>query len=168
LVHYDLMAETPVARMRVSDFMERDVVTLYVGERLDLAGDVMHLGRIRHMPVMDGARLVGILSQRDLFRAAASTVLHLSAQAERDWLAQVPVAEVMTTDVVTTGPDESIRHAAELMLIRRVGCLPVVEDGKLLGLISESDCLRVLTALLAYRDGSADTDEGDDGTNGQG
>lgn len=143
--------------MRVDDFMERDVVTLDCDERLDLAGDIMRLGRIRHMPVVAGDRLVGILSQRDLFRAAASTVLHLSSGAERDWLAQVPVAEVMTTEVVTTTPDESIRHAAELMLIRRIGCLPVLERDRLVGLLSESDCLRVLTAVLAYRDGSAGT-----------
>lgn len=141
--------------MRVADFMERDVVTLDAAEHLDLADDVMRLGRIRHMPVVAGRRLVGILSQRDLFRAAASTVERLSADAERDWLAKLSVADAMTTDVVTIEPNEPIRHAVETMLIRRIGCLPVVADGCLVGLLSETDCLRVLAEVLAQADGAA-------------
>lgn len=142
--------------MRVADFMEREVVTLNVGDRLDLADDVMRLGRIRHMPVLDQGRLVGVVSQRDLFRAAASTGLRLGASEQRRWLARLPVAEIMSRDLVTVAPDESIRHAADLMLIRKIGCLPVVADaGRLVGVLSETDCLRVLTALLACRESAA-------------
>lgn len=142
--------------MRVADFMEREVVTLNVDDHLGLADDVMRFGRMRHMPVLDGGRLVGILSQRDLFRAAASTGLRLEGEAQRRWLARLSVAEIMTRDVVTVSPSESIRHAAELMLIRKIGCVPVVDEhGALSGVLSETDCLRVLTALLAYREGVA-------------
>lgn len=134
--------------MYVSDLMQREVVTLEAADSLDLAEDIMRLGRIRHMPVVAEGRLVGILSQRDLFRAAVSSVLKLQRSAEREWLAKIPVRDVMTAEVVTIGPGASLAEAVQLMLERRIGCLPVVEDGRLVGLLSESDCLRHLARLL--------------------
>ncbi len=134
--------------MFVQDLMERDVVTLNVSDSLDLADDIMRLGRIRHMPVMSGETLVGILSQRDLFRAAISSVLQLRPAAERQWLAKIPVREVMTKRVFTIAPTAPIRAAVAEMLDKRIGCLPVVEHNKLIGLLSESACMRYLARLL--------------------
>ena len=134
--------------MFVRDLMEPEVVTLNVSDNLDLADDIMRLGRIRHMPVMAGDTLVGILSQRDLFRAAISSVLQLRPAAERQWLAKIPVREVMTKRVFTIAPSASIRAALVEMLDKRIGCLPVVENDKLVGLLSESDCMRYLARLL--------------------
>ena len=134
--------------MFVRDLMEPEVVTLNVSDNLDLADDIMRLGRIRHMPVMAGDTLVGILSQRDLFRAAISSVLQLRPAAERQWLAKIPVREVMTKRVFTIVPSASIRAALVEMLDKRIGCLPVVENDKLVGLLSESDCMRYLARLL--------------------
>lgn len=134
--------------MFVEDLMERDVVTLNVSDSLDLADDIMRLGRIRHMPVMSGETLVGILSQRDLFRAAISSVLQLRPAAERQWLAKIAVREVMTKRVFTIAPTAPIRAAVAEMLDKRIGCLPVVEHNKLIGLLSESACMRYLARLL--------------------
>jgi CBS domain-containing membrane protein len=134
--------------MRVRDLMERDVLTLDNSDTLDLADDLMRLGRIRHMPIVSGGQLVGIVSQRDLFRAAVSSVLGFRRTAERDWLAQIATRDVMTTNVFTIAPDAPMRSAVELMLAKRIGCLPVVEKGALIGLLSESDCLRYLGHLL--------------------
>ncbi len=134
--------------MVLRDLMQTDVVTLEAGERLDLADSLMRLGRIRHMPVLEGGKLVGILSQRDLFRAAISTALHLRPAAEREWLAKIPVREVMTTPVITATPDTTVRAAVQLMLEHKIGCLPVVEQGQLVGLVSETDLLRYLARLL--------------------
>jgi CBS domain-containing protein len=138
--------------MRVRDLMQRDVVTLRAGDSLDLADDIMRLGRIRHLPVVSGERLVGILSQRDLFRAAVSSLLQLKRAAEREWLAAVPVESVMTSPVTTAHPDDSVRQAVGVMLERKIGCLPVVEDGRLVGLLAESDCLRHLAHVLDIAD----------------
>ena|SRR5690242_347204 len=138
--------------MHVRDLMQRDVVTLGVQDRLDLADDIMRLGRIRHLPIVEGTRVVGILSQRDLFRAAVSSLLQLRFEAERKWLATVPVQAVMTPDVVTVLPGTPLRAAARLMAEKRIGCLPVVEDGTLVGLLSESDCLMHLARLLDVAD----------------
>jgi CBS domain-containing protein len=135
--------------MLVRDLMQREVVTLRATDTLDLADDIMRLGRIRHLPVVtDDERLVGILSQRDLFRAAVSSLLQLRHEAEHEWLATVPVQAVMATTVVTTGPASSIRSAVGLMLAHKIGCLPVVADGKVVGLLSETDCLAHLAHVL--------------------
>jgi CBS domain-containing protein len=134
--------------MNVRDLMQPDVATLNATDTLGLADDIMQLGRIRHLPVVSGDRVVGIVSQRDLLRAAVSSVLRLRKAFEREWLAGIPVREVMTHPVITVEPRASIRSAVRLMLDERVGCLPVLEDGKLVGLLSETDCLRYLTHVL--------------------
>ena len=128
--------------------MQREVATLKASESLGIAEDIMQLGRIRHLPVVSAGVVVGIVSQRDLYRAAASCMLQLRRSREREWLACIPVRAVMTTNVITMAPDETIHDAVELMLRHRIGCVPVVEDGKLVGLVSETDCLRYLARVL--------------------
>jgi len=145
--------------MLVRDLMQREVVTLKVNDSLGLADDIMQLGRIRHMPVVLSGVVVGIVSQRDLYRAAVSSVLKLQRSAEREWLASIPVRNVMSPNVVTVAPDETIHGAVELMLRHRIGCLPVVEHGKLVGLISETDCLRHLAHVLRISVEKADLPE---------
>lgn len=142
--------------MYVRDFMRREVATLEASDHLDLADGLMRLGRIRHLPVVSGEKVVGIVSQRDLFRAAVSSLLQLGYAAEREWLAQIPVGAVMTPHVFTVPPSASLRIAVGIMAEKRIGCLPVVEDGRLVGLLSESDCLAHLAHLLE----TAETKEG--------
>src|SRR5215468_1468814 len=141
--------------MLVRDLMVREVTTLKASESLGLADDIMQLGRIRHLPVLSGGVLVGIVSQRDLYRAGMSSMLRIRRSAEREWLACIPVRDVMTTDVVTVAPDETIHAAVELMLRHRIGCLPVVEHGKLVGLVSETDCLHHLARVLGVAEAKA-------------
>jgi len=138
----------------VRTLMTTGVVTLKLHDTLTLAGDLMHLARVRHMPVLAGDRLVGIVSQRDLFRAAVSSVLKLRPALEREWLGKIRVEEVMTTDVVTAQPDWTVARAVRLMLDHRIGCLPVVDGHRLVGLLSETDCLRLLGRLLQLSDGT--------------
>ena len=134
--------------MYVRDLMRPEVATLYADDTLDLADGIMRLGRIRHLPVVSGDRVVGVVSQRDLFRAAVSSLLQLGGEAERKWLAGIPVKAVMTPNVFTVAPSEPLHVAVRTMIDKRIGCLPVVEDGKLVGLLSESDCLVHLAELL--------------------
>src|SRR5215471_3547253 len=129
--------------IRVHELMRRELMTLDEDEHLSMASDLMNLGRIRHIPILSEGRLVGIVTQRDLLHAAVSSVLGLRRAAEREWLAKVRVAEVMTKDVVTARSDWTIRQAVEVMLERRIGCLPVVDGDHLVGLLSETDCLRL-------------------------
>lgn len=147
--------------MNVKRIMSTDVVTLDEDSTLDLAEDLMRLKRIRHLPVLDGGRLTGLVSQRDLFRAGLSTVLEFRRHAVREWLEHIRVTEVMVRDVVTISPDADVDEAVALMLERRIGCLPVVSDGNLVGLLSETDCLGYLHRILQIADVKRTiTDEG--------
>ena len=141
--------------MFIRDLMQREVVTLWASDTLGLAEDIMQLARIRHLPVLSAGIVVGIVSQRDLYRAAVSSMLQLKRSAEREWLASVPVRAVMSPNVVTAAPDDSVHTAVELMLRHRIGCLPVIEHGKLVGLVSETDCLRHLARLLGIAEEKA-------------
>lgn len=145
--------------MRVRELMEVDVLTLDADDHLDLAADLMRLARVRHMPVLGQGAVVGIVSQRDLFRAGVSSVLQLARTAEREWLARIPVAHVMTAPVFSVGPHDSVRNAVSVMLAKRIGCLPVVDGGRLVGILSESDCLRYLARLLEIADARSELPE---------
>jgi CBS domain-containing protein len=134
--------------MLVRHLMETEVLTLHEDDHLDIADGTMRFSRVRHIPVVSDGEVVGIVSQRDLFRAGISSVLAFRGKAEREWLAKIPIDEVMTAPVFTIGPEEPIRSAVAIMLNKRIGCLPVVESGKLVGIVSETDCLRYLARVL--------------------
>ena len=127
--------------LRVRDVMTPEVTTLKRNDKLTLADDIMHLGRIRHLPVLDddGQQLVGIVSQRDLFRGALATALGYGQSAQRKLLDTLLVKEVMSTDVITTGPSTPLVEAARVLVERKIGCLPVVEGGHLVGILTEGD-----------------------------
>lgn len=128
--------------MKVKDIMAREVATLKVDDELSLAEDIMHLGRIRHLPVTDGERLVGIITERDLFKASLASVIDYDYQIKRDYMKTVVIREIMKTDLITILPDATIQEAAQLMLNHKIGCLPVVRGEKMVGLVTETDVLR--------------------------
>lgn len=135
----------------VQDAMSTDIVTLRPGDVLTVADDVMRLGRIRHMPVLDAeGTLVGIVSRRDFLAGALTKVIGIGPDAERIALAELTAEAVMTRDVVTVAPETPLAEAAALMLERKIGCLPVLRDGRLAGILTESDFVRraAASALL--------------------
>jgi len=132
--------------------MSPNVVTLEAGSTLDIADDIMTLKRIRHLPVLDNEALVGLVTQRDLFRAGLSSILEFRKHATKEWLGQIHVREVMVQDLVTISPDSPVEDAVALMIDHKIGCLPVVSEGKLVGLLSETDCLRYLKRILEIAD----------------
>jgi CBS domain-containing protein len=126
--------------MRVKDLMSRPVKTLTRNDTLSVADGLMRAERIRHLPVLDDdGRVAGILSQRDLFFNALVRALGFGSAARTRTLESILVKEVMTEDVVTTTPATDIAAAAQAMVDRKIGCLPVIEDDVLVGLLSESD-----------------------------
>ncbi len=132
----------------VSQFMQREVVTLQRSDRLDLADDIMSLGRIRHLPVLEDERLVGIVSQRDLLAASLSTSFDFEPSNRRAFIRSIDVEEVMTEEVETTTPGTRADEAGRRMLELQVGCLPVLdEEGTLVGLLSETDLLRAALGM---------------------
>jgi CBS-domain-containing membrane protein len=136
--------------MKVRDIMHTSVVTLHSSDKLNVAEDIMTMGRLRHLPVVDGYnRVVGIVTQRDLYKAAISSVLGFDRDKEQEWLGKVSVADVMTKEVVTVAAEAGVSETVDKLLTMKVGCLPVVDaEGKLTGMITETDCLRCFLDLL--------------------
>jgi predicted transcriptional regulator len=127
----------------VRDVMQEKIVTISAGERLSTVEDIMTLGRVRHMPVVHGGKLVGVVSERDLLRASLSS-LHeaFGADERRAFLHVIEISRVMTSPPVTIDPDASVQEAALIMAERKIGCLPVLDGELLVGMITETDILR--------------------------
>lgn len=130
----------------VRDIMSAEVTTLGRNDTLLLAKDIMNLGRIRHFPVVEDDELVGVVSQRDLYRASLGTVMQYGEKAQRAFLESVAVKEIMV-DPISIGPDATIGDAARLMVEHKIGCLPVLEDDRLVGIVTETDMLQVVVDI---------------------
>jgi acetoin utilization protein AcuB len=127
----------------VRDSMTREVVT--VGPETT-ALEALTLGReheVRHLPVIEDGRLVGIISDRNLRSAAPPP----NDPDRRATLQEIRVGDVLVREVVTASPDDPIEHAASEMYERRIGCLPVVEDDALVGILTTSDVMRAFVRL---------------------
>jgi CBS domain-containing protein len=130
--------------MKVRDWMTSEVASVRRNDKLSIADDVMRLGRVRHTPVLEDHSddLVGIVSQRDLFRGALAGALGYGQHAQQKVMDMLVIKDIMTTDPATTTPDTPLADAARVMLERKIGCLPVLEDGRMVGILTESDFLR--------------------------
>jgi len=137
------------AQMDVRDLMSTDLVTLTEEETLTDAQRCMARGRIRHLPVVRDGRLVGLVTHRDLLAASFSIFAEVEANEQRRVFSTVPVVELMHRDVVTVSPNLGASQAARILLENKYGCLPVAdEDGRLLGIVTEADFLRLTVRLL--------------------
>ena len=128
--------------MTVKEVMVKEVATLDVNDELSLANDIMRLGRIRHLPVVDGSRLVGLVSERDLFRSSLAHALGYGGSASRNLMKALRIKDIMVREVATISPEAKLFDAVKLMIDEKIGCLPVVEDDRLVGLITETDIMR--------------------------
>ncbi len=136
-----------MAERRVRDIMQTKIVQISAEERLSTVEDIMTLGRVRHMPVVRGGQLVGVVSERDLLRASLSNLSSFGSEQRRAFLSAVEIAKVMSSPAVVVGPEVAVQQAALTMAERKIGCLPVVEDGRLIGLITETDVLRYCAGI---------------------
>lgn len=132
----------------VRDLMSTDLFTIRADKKVIAVSEIMNWARVRHVPVVDehGA-LVGMLSHRDLLRVSWSTLNGLSASEARLQMSQVPITSVMTEAVSTVTPDASVAEAARLMRHHKIGALPVLDDGTLVGIITEYDLLELVEQM---------------------
>jgi CBS domain-containing membrane protein len=133
--------------VKVKDIMARDITTLGRNDSLDLADAVMTLARIRHLPVIDEGRVVGVVSQRDLFKSALAAALGYGEMAQKKLLKTLRVKEVMSEPAIIISPEATIQEAVRLMLEKKIGCLPVVQGHTLVGIVTETDFLRYVVDL---------------------
>jgi acetoin utilization protein AcuB len=132
----------------VKDLMTARVVTIGPNDPMKDAVEKILSGRFRRIPVVEKGRVVGIITDRDIRQTLNSPVLVHERSYDDYVLHEVKVAGSMTPDPLTISPAATIIEAVELMESRKIGGLPVVDDGELVGIITESDLMRYLVQLL--------------------
>jgi CBS domain-containing protein len=140
---------------RVADWMSTPPIVVAPTVTLAEARRLMEQRKVRRLPVVESERLLGIVTWGDLRAAGPSAATTLSIYEWRALLEQATVAECMTRDPITIEPETSVLYAARRMLVHKISGLPVVEDGRVVGMITESDLFRLLIAESAGAD-SAD------------
>jgi acetoin utilization protein AcuB len=138
--------------MLVGERMTRNPVTITEDTSIDDALHLMRERKVRRFPILDTAgHLVGIISDKDLLHAAPSPASTLSVYEMHYLLAKLTVKKVMSSPVITVGPDTPVEVAARTMADNKIGGLPVLDGGKLVGIITETDIFKILLELMGAR-----------------
>jgi CBS domain-containing protein len=132
----------------VGEVMTSELLTIEQNEPLARADELMRSHRVRHILVIDeDGALRGVLSQRDIFHGGLMRALGFGTRAREQALDRLRAKEAMTSDPVTTTADTEISAAARLMVERKIGCLPVRDGDRLVGIVTESDFARIVAGL---------------------
>ncbi len=134
--------ETPQQPKNVRDFMTPTPISVSPNTPVDEARALMQQHRIRHLPVLDHGRLVGIVSDRDIRLVLPSPATSLSVYEIGYLLTRLTVAEIMTRGPLTIAPERPITEAVRRMLANKVGTLPVVAGGQLVGIVTRTNLLQ--------------------------
>lgn len=144
---------TPKPPRLVGHIMTRNLIVLREEDNLALAEEGLKTFSFRHLPVVEGDKLVGVVTERDLLRASISSFDENFALRDDNLKKYFFVRELMTTDVVTVRPDTPLLQAIQAMKTRKIGCLPVTDDeGRLLGIVTQSDFASLAAELLSERE----------------
>jgi acetoin utilization protein AcuB len=138
--------EKKESRMQVRDMMQKTVVTATPEMSLAAVQRLMREKRIRHLPVVSGQKLVGMVTDRDIREAVPSPATTLSRGEIAYQMDNTMVRSCMTQKVITVPPDMELVRAARLLLEHKFGCLPVIERGALVGVVTEIDFLQAFLA----------------------
>ncbi|MCA9871205.1 MAG: CBS domain-containing protein [Anaerolineae bacterium] len=128
----------------VAETMTTDVLSVDPQNSVATAIRLMRTGQLRRLPVVQDGRLVGIVTSGDVRRITGMSSVVRDPSGDNFLWQHIPVANVMTLDVVTTSPNTLIAEAARLMIERKISGLPVVENGRLVGILTTSDLLEAL------------------------
>ena len=139
--------------MLVRKRMSHPVITIQPETPIMDAHDLMREEHIRRLPVIDTRkRLVGIVSEKDILHAVPSDATSLSVWEVNYLLSKVTVEEIMTRDVITITEDMPLEEAARIMADNKIGGLPVLRDGKVVGIITETDLFKIFLEMLGARE----------------
>lgn len=139
--------------MYVSDWMTKKVFTVETDDYLSTALSVMKEKGVKHLPVVKGSKLKGLVSDRDIKEYSPSKATSLDIYELHYLLANTRIKEIMRTKVVTTTSETPVEEAAMLMLDQNIGCLPVQDNGNLVGIISDKDIFHALVDITGVRHG---------------
>lgn len=136
--------------MMIRELMTGGLITVRPETSVQQAWDLLAKESIRHLPVTGpGGVLAGIVTDRDIRLNLPSRATSLSAQEITHLLSRLTVGEIMTRSVIAIGPDRPAREGAQLMLDHKIGALPVLDDGHLIGIITETDIVRAFVRATA-------------------
>ena len=138
--------------MLVRDYMTTELVTVQETDTLLDATMFFVRSTFRHLPVVRGRQLVGVITERDVKQYAPSVLSGISAEDYNSIMETTPISRVMARSPITVRPDQSVLEAARLLYAKRLGCLPVVQDSELVGIITTTDMLKVLAQILEKSD----------------
>jgi acetoin utilization protein AcuB len=139
--------------MLVHERMTKHPITITEDVPISQALQFMREQKVRRLPVLNKkGKLVGIVSEKDLLYASPSPVTSLSIHELHYLVSKITVSEVMTKDVITVSEYTPLEEAARIMADNKIGSLPVMRDGKLVGIITESDLFKIFTEILGARD----------------
>ena len=138
--------------MRVRDIMSTNLVTVTEDTRVDEAKKIMEAHKIRRLPVMKKDKLVGLVTKHMLLEAAPSPATSLNIWELHYLLAKMTVKEIMVKKPFTIAADMPVEEALQLGQEKGYGAFPVIEDGRLAGMVTESDIVRMMTRVLGLRE----------------
>ena len=134
---------------RVGDFMTREPISVSADTSMKDAMALLQRHHIRHLPVVDGTALVGLVTDRDVRKATPSLLTGIGREDYEQVLIATPVARIMTKEPVTLSSESPVVDAVRLMVERKFGSLPVVDGGNLVGIFTEIDALKIVLNELA-------------------
>ena len=130
--------------MLVKDLMTSQVEVVDRNDDLLMIDELMENRQIRHLPVVEDHKIVGLVTQSDMFKAMMSSAMGYGEMAQQKFLRSLRVKEVMVYPVVTVSPDTQLEEAIGMMMEKGIGCLPVVNGTQLVGMVTKTDLLRFL------------------------
>jgi len=134
--------------MKIADVMTRNVMTLKPEQTLRDAVELLRSKHIRHLPVVEDSKLIGIVTDRDVKRATPSLLSGVDRDEYDRVLDETKIAQIMTREPMTVTPESGLKAAVKIFIDRKVGALPVVSGSQLVGIITEIDLLRVFHGML--------------------
>jgi len=139
--------------LKIKDIMTSEVFVLHATQTLELVRSLMRIKHVRHVPIVDPDNtFVGLMTHRDLL---AQTISHLAEvdDEEQEYLDRhIHIVNIMKTDVTTVDPEMDVCSAITMLIEHKYGCLPVVTDGKLVGIVTEADFMKLTLDLLRESD----------------
>lgn len=141
--------------LKIKDIMTSEVFVLHAAQTLELLRSLMRIKHVRHVPIVEPDNtFVGLMTHRDLL---AQTISHLAEvdDEEQEYLDRhIHIMNIMKTDVTTVDPEMDVCNAITMLLDHKYGCLPVVTDGKLVGIVTEADFMKLTLDLLRKSESS--------------
>lgn len=138
--------------MLVGERMSHPIISVTPEIPITTALNIMRQENVRRTPVIKDGELIGIISDRDLLNASPSPATSLSIWEMNYLISKITVGDVMSKEVFTITTDTPIEHAASIMADNKIGGMPVLKDGKVVGIITETDLFKIFLEIMGARD----------------